>query len=107
MLPNARLIAGDEYLVLDRPLSALTDYLIRSSSFQVQLSCPVISIQHGGTRVVVTCMNQNVITCNHAVLAVPLTTLKRREIQFKPALPTWKQTAIQRLQMSIAIKASV
>ena len=95
---------GEEYLVLDRPLSVLTEHLAKDSSAEIILSCPVVCIQRSGSRVLVTCGRGRQISCEYVILAVPLRILQRGDILFQPQLPVWKQKAIQRLKMSNAVK---
>lgn len=97
---------GEEYLVLDRPLSALVDRL--REGLDVRTAHQVSFIQYGASKekggVAVRCTNGEVFVCEHVVVTVPITILQAGEIAFDPPLPSAKAEAIQRLKMSNALK---
>eukprot|EP00238_Polyblepharides_amylifera_P009068 CAMPEP_0196586828 /NCGR_PEP_ID=MMETSP1081-20130531/55722_1 /TAXON_ID=36882 /ORGANISM="Pyramimonas amylifera, Strain CCMP720" /LENGTH=450 /DNA_ID=CAMNT_0041908839 /DNA_START=48 /DNA_END=1400 /DNA_ORIENTATION=+ len=97
---------GDEYLVLDRPLTCVAQYL--AQGLRLFTSWPVTQVhyQHSG-RVHVMGGNGGVIECDCVVVAVPLSVLKDGDIQFHPPLPEFQQQALQSLDMGNAIKVSL
>lgn len=97
---------GEEYLVLDRPLSALVDRI--RDGLDVRTRHQVSLIQYGASRerggVRVHCTNGDVFVCDQVVVTVPITILQAGQIKFDPPLPSEKVKAIHRLKMSNALK---
>lgn len=94
---------GQEYLLLDRPLSAVIDFL--GQGLQIRVDSPVQKIEYSSEGVNIFLKNTNeIIVADYAVVAVPLTVLKREMIEFVPCLPEDKRKAIKSIGMSTALK---
>jgi monoamine oxidase len=69
-----------------------------------------IRLQHGVTAVtysdngVIIESNQGQFTGTRAIITLPLGVLQKGAVQFSPALPAWKQNAIQSLEMGVLHK---
>ena len=100
-------LAGEEYLVLDKPLSALTNHLRTSSGVRVLTQWPVVSIDYSKPIIRVRSQYSKTIHCTRVIITVPLKMLQQEDIHFVPRLPTSKQGAIDRLRMSNAIKVHI
>jgi monoamine oxidase len=74
-----------------------------ANGINVQLNQRVSKIDHSNTKIKVT--HNGIITeADYVLVTVPLGVLKANTIQFVPALPTVKQTAIQKLGMNCVNK---
>ncbi len=70
-----------------------------ADGLDVVLSEPVARVAWGDDGVVVTASDGDVYEASHVVITVPLGVLKSGAIAFEPALPAWKQGAIDRMDM--------
>ena len=99
--------AGEEYLLLDRSVSRVTDHIGRSTDANLLLSWPVHSIEYSGHGAVIKGSGGRQIRCRKVVITVPVLALQRGDIVFKPPLPPEKISAIERIQMSNAVKVKL
>lgn len=79
----------------------LANYIAKGLS--VQLNQRVTKVDYSGNKVQVT-HNGTVSEADYAVVTVPLGVLKNNRIEFAPALPTAKQTAIQKVGVNCVNK---
>ena len=105
-LQSGVVFVGEEYLILDRPISGITDHIARPVEGNILLDWPVHSIEYGAQGALVCGRGGRKIRCLHVVVSVPLLVLQREDILFKPPLPEAKLGAMSRLKMSNAVKAS-
>ena len=96
--------AGEDYLVLDRSVSRVVDHLGRTTDANLLLDWPVHSIEYTAEGATLTSFGGRQLRCSRLVITVPITSLKEGGMLFKPALPFWKTGAIDRIQMSNAVK---
>lgn len=75
--------------------SQITDAL--AAGLDVRLGCAASSISYDDTGVRVTCASGEVVEGKAAVVTVPLGCLKAADVTFQPALPSWKQDAVEKL----------
>lgn len=64
----------------------------------------MLSIEHGRNGVLLKSHSGRCIQCKCVLITVPLKVLQKSDIRFVPDLPRWKQDALNRIQMSNAIK---
>ena len=74
-----------------------------STGLDVQLNRRVSQVDYSGSKVKVT-HNGTVSEADYVVVTVPLGVLKHNSIQFTPALPSAKQTAIEKVGMNCVNK---
>lgn len=74
-----------------------------ANGLNIQLNQRVSKIDYSGTRTKIT-HNGNVTEADYVLVTVPLGVLKANFIQFTPALPNAKQTAIQKVGMNCVNK---
>lgn len=55
--------AGDSYLVLDRPLSALVQHIAKTLNKQIHCNCPVSRIQHDSDGALVSLYGGRYVMC--------------------------------------------
>jgi len=91
-------------MILDRPVSGITDHIACPIEGNILLDWPVHGIEHGPRGAVVSGRGGRKIRCLHVVVSVPILILQREDILFKPPLPPAKLGAIGRLRMSNAVK---
>ena len=96
--------AGEEYLLLDRSVSRVTDHIGRSSNANLLLDWPVNSIEYSKQGATVRGSGGRQIRCGKVIITVPILALQQGDILFKPALPPAKCSAIDRIKMSNAVK---
>ncbi|DBA73197.1 TPA: hypothetical protein ACH3X1_011273 [Trebouxia sp. C0004] len=101
---NRKWDSGEDYLVLDCPLSDLVKHIAKDLNRQIHCNCPVSRIEHDSNGALIRLYGGRQIRCKHVLVTVPITVLQREEITFVPPLPQLKQQAIQRVKMSNAIK---
>lgn len=99
---NNRWDSGETYLILDKPMSALVDELRRGLT--IRTGCPITSITHSPAGAVLTGPTGVRLAARKVVVTASLAVLKQGKIQFSPALPAAKTTAIQRLRFGNAAK---
>lgn len=73
------------------------DALVRDAGDRVQLNTPVRRIEQSDSHVAVTTRDGQVLTAEHAVVAIPLNTW--RDLEFSPALSAAKQTIVSEGQL--------
>ena len=100
------MIAGETYLLLDRSLRHLVEHIGKPSQQQTALQWPVSRIFHSPRGAMVSGPQGTRLHARHVLVTVPLAILKRGDIAFEPPLPERKQAALQRLQMSTAVKVT-
>ena len=83
-------LAGEEYLVLDKPLSALTNQLKTSSGARVLTQWPVVSIDYSKPVIKVRSQHGRTVHCTHIIITVPLKMLQQEDIHFIPQTPALK-----------------
>ncbi len=91
---------GDEVISVNG-YDTIAQYLAKG--LNVQLQQRVTQIDYSGDKVKVT-HNGAVSEADYVVVTVPLGVLKQNKIQFSPALPASKQTAIQKIGMNCVNK---
>jgi monoamine oxidase len=88
-------------VVFPQGYGQLIDWVARG--LDVRLQQVVQAVVWGNDGVQVT-TDRGVFTAVHAIITIPLGVLKQGSIQFMPALPEWKQSAINRLAMGVLNK---
>ncbi len=94
--------AGEGDYRVNEGYSLLHDAL--ADGLDVRLNTVVRAIDWSGAHVQVMTADGQTFTANRALITLPLAVLQANKVQFTPALPDWKQTAIDRLQMAPAFK---
>ena len=79
----------------------ITNHLAKG--LNIQLNQRVTKVDHRETKVQVS-HNGKISTADYVIVTVPLGVLKKNSIQFIPALPATKQTAIQKVGMNCVNK---
>ncbi|MBE2183403.1 MAG: FAD-dependent oxidoreductase [Anaerolineae bacterium] len=82
--------------------NALHDGL--AEGLDIRLNTVARSVDWSDSPVRVTADDGQVFTADRVLITLPLAVLKANKVQFTPALPEWKQAAIDRLQMAPAFK---
>lgn len=95
-------IYGDTYLILDRPMSSVVDFIAKG--LQVHLDWAVQRVQYGTHGVKLHSSDGLIVTADYAILAVPVTILQHGVITFNPPLPKAKLDAIQSIGMNNCVK---
>lgn len=93
-------------MLLDRSVSRVTDYIGRSTDANLLLDWPVHSIEYSIHGASLRGSGGRQIRCGKVIITVPILALQRDDILFKPPLPPEKRSAIERIQMSNAVKVS-
>ena len=75
-----------------------------AGNYRLLTGLPVTRIDHGPAGVSITAADGSTARFEAAVVTVPLGVLKAGSIAFAPALPDWKQDAIERLGMGLLSK---
>jgi monoamine oxidase len=75
-----------------------------AAGLNIRLSSPVQQIDWQGPTVLITTGDGTTFVADRVVITLPLALLKKQAVQFSPALPQWKQTAIDGIGMSHIIK---
>lgn len=96
-------IYGDTYLILDRPLSAIIDYLTQGLK-EVLLDWPVKLVEYTTDGVKLQNENGEVVMAEYAILTVPVSILQQGTVTFTPPLPQPKLRAIKSIGMSSCVK---
>lgn len=96
--------AGDAYLMLDRSLHSLVDFLAKPLAGRIHTNWPVHRIAHDREGAVVFGPHGQRLSCRHVLVTASLAVLQSGMITFEPPLPQAKQGALARLRMSNAIK---
>lgn len=84
--------------------SYFDNYFVPGIRDRIQLNTPVTRIDYSGNRIVVTTSTNEVLEADRLILTVPLTVLQDGDIEFVPALPSAKTTAISGADMPDGIK---
>lgn len=100
-LGNDESYAGNEALFLDG-YQVLVDYLARGLDVRLGHIVSAIDYQPGGGVVVTT--NRGRFSAQRVVITLPLGVLQSGSVRFSPALPSDKQTAINKLGMGLLNK---
>ena len=97
---------GNWYGGPDAVIPAGYDQLIPAlaGNYRLLTGLPVTRIDHGTAGVSITVADGSTARFEAAVVTVPLGVLKAGSIAFAPALPDWKQDAIDRLGMGLLSK---
>jgi len=88
--------AGGEHLPVGG-YGGLVDTL--ADGLDIRTGHPVASVTWEGPRVAVQTIDGRLESASHVVVTVPVGVLKSGRVRFAPALPRWKQAAIDRLEM--------
>lgn len=96
---------GEEYggaeKIVTNGYDSIANYLAKG--LNVQLNQRVNKVDYSGAKVQVS-HNGTISSADYVIVTVPLGVLKKNSIQFAPALPAAKQTAIQKIGMSCVNK---
>lgn len=96
---------GEEYggaeKIATNGYDSIPNYLAKG--LNVQLNQRVNKVDYSGSKVQVS-HNGSTSSADYVVVTVPLGVLKKNSIQFSPALPSAKQTAIQKIGMNCVNK---
>ncbi|KAH9576989.1 hypothetical protein CY35_01G191100 [Sphagnum magellanicum] len=96
-------IYGDTYLILDRPLSSIIEYL--SQGLQVHLNWPVVRVEYTEDKGVrLWSQDGSTICADYLILTVPVKILQECIVEFDPPLPPSKLKSIQSIGMRNALK---
>lgn len=97
---------NNNYFVSDSSILNVFEigYSSALSESKVVLNWPVATIDYSGEKVVLTSQTGEVAEVNRVILTVPLTVLQAEDINFIPALPTTKITAISKIGMGAGMK---
>lgn len=74
---------------------------------KVKLNAPIKSIDYSGETVTIVDKNDVTTTANKVIVTVPVSILKEGGIQFTPALPANKTTALSRIGMDASIHVAL
>jgi len=74
---------------------------------QILLSSPVTRVEYSGGSVKVTHSEGEVLVCDTVIVAVPISVLQRRSIEFSPALPKARLRAIDSVNITAASKIHI
>ena len=92
---------GGEEKIATNGYDTIPNYLAKG--LNVQLNQRVNKVDYSGTKVQVS-HNGSTSSADYVIVTVPLGVLKKNSIQFNPALPAAKQTAIQKIGMNCVNK---
>lgn len=87
--------------------SKMPEYLAKHSNIKVLLNHKVTQVKQTGKTTKVTCQNGFEAKADSVVIAVPLGVLKKKAIEFIPALPEWKATAVDKIGFGNVCKVLV
>ncbi|KAK3272903.1 hypothetical protein CYMTET_18830 [Cymbomonas tetramitiformis] len=97
-------VYGEEYLVLDRSLRNVVQYLAKDVQVVTNWPVTAVKVEEGSAGVVLTGPAGSKLRCAAVVVAVPLTVLQDSDIAFSPPLPAPKSHAVKTIRMGNAIK---
>lgn len=92
---------GGEERISTNGYDTIANYL--ANGVNIQLNQRVTKVDYSATKVQIT-HNNTTSEADYVVVSVPLGVLKANSIEFVPALPTTKQTAIQKIGMNCVNK---
>jgi hypothetical protein len=95
-------IYGDTYLILDRPLSSVVDYMAKD--LKVRLDWAVQHVEYAAHGVKLRSSDGRIVTAEYLVLAIPVSILQHGVVTFSPSLPKPKLEAIQSIGMNNCVK---
>ncbi len=80
------------------------DFILPGIEDRIRYNEVIATVEYGGSEVVATTVNGTTYTADRLVLTVPLTVLKRGQIQFDPPLPNSKVNAFDTVDMPDGLK---
>ena len=80
-------------------------YILPNVQSKIVYDTPIVNIDYSGDQVNVTSLNGTIYTADRIIVTVPLKVLQNNIINFTPALPSNKQSAIQNLTVWSGFKA--
>lgn len=92
---NEELAYDNPDLIVNEGYSALVDKV--AAGLSILLKTPVQTIDTSGDGVKVTAQDGRVFEADQVIVTLPLGVLKAKQVQFVPALPPWKQEAIDKI----------
>ncbi|KAG0575463.1 hypothetical protein M758_5G006600 [Ceratodon purpureus] len=95
-------IYGDTYLILDRPMSSVVDFIAKG--LKVRLDWFVQHVEYGTHGVKLQSSDGRIVTADYVILAVPVSILQYGVPTFKPPLPKVKVEAIDSIGMNNCVK---
>jgi monoamine oxidase len=97
--------AGDANLMLkNRDFLSVIEEKFSSTLNLIQLNTPVVSIDSGGDKVLITTLDESIIEADKVIVTVPLNILKSNSITFVPALESERISAFGKIGMDAGIK---
>jgi monoamine oxidase len=97
--------AGDDnFRVANKSLLSCLEAKVADILPSVKYNVQVQKIDYSGTNVVVTDQTGKTYTANKVIVSVPLSTLCKNNLQFTPALPTWKTDSFSKIGMGAGMK---
>ncbi|HAA21773.1 MAG TPA: hypothetical protein DCR93_11405 [Cytophagales bacterium] len=85
----------------------LEQYIVPQVRDRITYESPITAVDYSGDGVVVTTLAGETYEADRVILTVPLTQLKQSAIQFTPALPTGKVSALDQVEMPDGLKIFV
>lgn len=95
-------IYGDTYLILDRPMSSVVDFIAKD--LKVRLDWAVQHVEYGAHGVILHSSDGRIVTADYVILAVPVSILQHGVPTFSPPLPKVKLEAIHSIGMNNCVK---
>lgn len=74
---------------------------------KVKLNSPIKSIDYSGERIVLADQNNNTTLVDKVIVTVPVSILKSDDIQFTPALPDEKKSALDNIGMDASVRVAL
>lgn len=85
----------------------LANYIAPSIVHKINYNSPIQTIDYTGQQVVITDVNNKTYTGDRVLVTVPTTILQNNSIQFNPALPTAKITALDSVYVPDGLKVFI
>lgn len=95
---------ADVKFVGDTWLTFFEQYVLPGIESDLRLNAPVEAIDYSGDEVTVTIANGETVTADAVIVTVPVMQLRKRAIEFTPALPDDKLAAIDDVQLWTGMK---
>jgi monoamine oxidase len=95
-------IYGDTYLILDRPMSSVVDFIAKG--LKVRLDWVVQHVEYDPHGAKLHSSDGRIVTADYVILAIPVSILQHGVPTFNPPLPTAKVKAIHSIGMNNCVK---
>jgi monoamine oxidase len=94
----------NNYLLFNRSHLSAIEEIVKLKDIKIIYDFPVNKIDYSGKGIIIYDKKGRSVEANKAIITVPISILKNNDIQFNPALPIEKQSAIDRIGIDSGMK---